>query len=35
MAAALECEANGNLPIGPDDVMRKIDTVEKQIRFES
>jgi bifunctional ADP-heptose synthase (sugar kinase/adenylyltransferase) len=35
MAAALECEANGNLPIGPDDVMRKIDTVEKQIRFEA
>jgi rfaE bifunctional protein kinase chain/domain/rfaE bifunctional protein nucleotidyltransferase chain/domain len=34
MAAALECEANGNLPIGPEDVMRKIDTTEKQIRFE-
>jgi rfaE bifunctional protein kinase chain/domain/rfaE bifunctional protein nucleotidyltransferase chain/domain len=35
MAAALECEANGNLPIGPEDVMRKIDAVEKQIRFET
>lgn len=35
MAAALECEANGNLPIGPEDVLRKIDTVEKQIRFET
>jgi rfaE bifunctional protein kinase chain/domain/rfaE bifunctional protein nucleotidyltransferase chain/domain len=35
MAAALECEANGNLPIGPEDVMRKIDATEKQIRFET
>lgn len=34
MAAALECEADGNLPIGPEDVLRKIDTVEKRARFE-
>lgn len=34
MAAALECEAEGNLPIEPEDVLRKIDLVEKRARFE-
>jgi sugar/nucleoside kinase (ribokinase family) len=34
MAAALECEAEGNIPIGPEDVLRKIDAVEKRARFE-
>lgn len=34
IAAALECEADGNLPIGPAQVLKKIDTVEKRARFE-
>ena len=34
MSAALECEADGNLPIGPEQVLRKIDTVEKRAHFE-
>jgi rfaE bifunctional protein kinase chain/domain len=34
MAAALECEAEGNIPVKPEDVLRKIDAVEKRARFE-
>jgi cytidyltransferase-like protein len=34
MAAALECEVDGNVPIGPADVLRKIEAVEKRARFE-
>jgi sugar/nucleoside kinase (ribokinase family) len=34
IAAALECEADGNLPIGPAEVLRRIDSVEKRARFE-
>ncbi len=34
MSAALECEADGNLPIGPDAVVGKIDKVDKRARFE-
>jgi rfaE bifunctional protein kinase chain/domain len=34
MAAALECEAEGNIPIGPADVLGKINAVEKRARFE-
>jgi len=34
VAAALECEVDGNVPVGPTDVFRKIDTVEKRVRFE-
>ncbi|MBS0534419.1 MAG: adenylyltransferase/cytidyltransferase family protein [Proteobacteria bacterium] len=34
ISAALECEADGNLPIGPAQVLKKIDTVEKRARFE-
>jgi rfaE bifunctional protein kinase chain/domain len=34
LAAALECEVDGNHPITPDDLRRKIDTVEKRTRFE-
>jgi rfaE bifunctional protein kinase chain/domain len=30
MAAACECEVDGNSPVTPDDVRRKIDTTEKQ-----
>jgi rfaE bifunctional protein kinase chain/domain len=34
IAAALECEKNGNVPIGHDDMQRKITTVEKRVRYE-
>ena len=34
LAAALECEVDGNVPIGPADVVRKIDAIEKRARFE-
>jgi rfaE bifunctional protein kinase chain/domain/rfaE bifunctional protein nucleotidyltransferase chain/domain len=34
IAAALECEKNGNLPIGPDDMRRKIAAVEKRVHYE-
>ena len=34
MSAALECEADGNLPIGPTEVLRRIDSVEKRARYE-
>lgn len=34
IAAALECEVDGNIPIGPADVLRKIDNAEKRARFE-
>ncbi len=33
-AAALECEVEGNIPIGPIDVLRKIDAVERRVRYE-
>jgi bifunctional ADP-heptose synthase (sugar kinase/adenylyltransferase) len=35
MAAAVECEADGNVPVGPEDVLAKIDAVEKRARYES
>jgi sugar/nucleoside kinase (ribokinase family) len=34
MAAALECECDGNVPIGRSDLLGRIDTVEKRARFE-
>ena len=34
MAAALECECDGNNPIGRSDLLGRIDMVEKQTRFE-
>jgi cytidyltransferase-like protein len=34
MSAALECEVDGNLPIGPADMSRRIDSIEKRARFE-
>ncbi|MCW9034148.1 MAG: PfkB family carbohydrate kinase [Rhodospirillales bacterium] len=34
MAAACECEYDGNIPIKPEDVMRKIDAVEKMVNYE-
>ena len=33
MAAACECECDGNIPITPDDVRRKIDAVERQANY--
>jgi bifunctional ADP-heptose synthase (sugar kinase/adenylyltransferase) len=33
-AAAHECEVEGNLPIGAADILRKIDAVERQARYE-
>ena len=33
MAAACECECDGNIPITPGDVGDKIDLVERQINF--
>jgi rfaE bifunctional protein kinase chain/domain len=34
IAAALECEKNGNLPIGPEDLRRRIAAVEKRVHYE-
>jgi rfaE bifunctional protein kinase chain/domain len=34
MAAALECECDGNIPIGRSDVLGRIDAVERRARFE-
>ena len=34
MAAACECEFDGNQPITPDDVTKKIDTAEHEARYE-
>ena len=33
MAAACECEYDGNIPIRPDDVLRKIDAVERLANY--
>jgi bifunctional ADP-heptose synthase (sugar kinase/adenylyltransferase) len=33
MAAACECELDGNIPIGPQDVRRKIDAVEREANY--
>ena len=33
LAAACECEYDGNIPITPDDVRRKIDVVERQANY--
>lgn len=34
MAAAIECEHEGNVPVSPDLVLKKLDTVEKQAHYE-
>jgi len=34
MAAGIECEHDGNVPVTPELVLKKIDAVEKQTRFE-
>ncbi len=34
MSAALECEADGNIPIGRPDVLGKLESIEKRARFQ-
>jgi rfaE bifunctional protein kinase chain/domain len=34
MAAGIECEHEGNVPVTPDQVLKKIDAVEKHARYE-
>jgi rfaE bifunctional protein kinase chain/domain len=34
MAAAVECEAEGNVPVGPQDVIAKLESVERRVRYE-
>jgi hypothetical protein len=33
MAAACECEVDGNVPVTPKDVGRKIDMIEQQTNY--
>jgi bifunctional ADP-heptose synthase (sugar kinase/adenylyltransferase) len=33
IAAACECECDGNIPVTPDDVRRKLDAVERQANY--
>ena len=34
VAAAVECETDGNLPVRPVDVLAKLDSFEKRVKFE-
>ena len=34
IAAALECEVDGNIPVRRTDVLARIDAIEKRVRFE-
>ena len=34
LAAGIECEHDGNWPVTPDQLMKKIDTVEKLVHYE-
>ena len=34
MAAGVECEHDGNWPVTPELVLKKIDTIEKQVNYE-
>ncbi len=34
LAAAVACEHDGNLPVAPEEVLRKINELEKRSRFE-
>lgn len=34
IAAACECERNGNIPVTPEDVLQKIDNTERQANFQ-
>jgi len=33
LAAAVECEKDGNIPVHPDDVRRKLETIEKMANY--
>ena len=33
MAAGIECEHDGNIPVTPKDILAKIDHVERQVRY--
>jgi len=33
MAAACECEVDGNIPVTPEDMLAKIDAVERQANY--
>jgi hypothetical protein len=35
MAAAVECEVDGNIPVQPENVLAKINASEKAVRYES
>lgn len=35
MAAGIECEHDGNYPVTPELVLKKIESVERQVRYES
>jgi len=34
IAAGVECERDGNWPVAPEEVLKKIDLVEKKVRYE-
>ena len=34
MAAACECEKDGNIPITAEDVHQKIDAIEREVNFD-
>jgi rfaE bifunctional protein kinase chain/domain len=34
MAAAIECEHEGNVPVTPEQVLKKVDTVERHINYQ-
>jgi len=34
MAAAVECEHDGNVPVSPEEVLKKIDAMERQINYQ-
>jgi hypothetical protein len=33
MAAAVECEVDGNIPVSRDDVTARIDAIERQLAY--
>ena len=33
MAAAVECELDGNIPVSRDDLTAKIDSIERQLAY--
>ena len=33
LAAAVECEKEGNIPVTPDDLLAKLELVERRVNF--